>query len=84
LLIFSRFQANLEPHKNKPERAAIPHDAQVRRISWVVGSVGWHATKKAVPRTACMLAGPHFENAAFATKRGVFFSHKHQQVNIYV
>jgi len=25
------------------EELSIPHDAQVRRISWVVGSVGWYA-----------------------------------------
>jgi len=24
----------------------MPHDAQVRRISWVVGSVGWYASDK--------------------------------------
>jgi len=39
--------------------ALIPHDAQVRRISWVVGSVGRQATS-AVPRAALPVDRPPF------------------------
>jgi hypothetical protein len=65
LLIFFRFRANLGSYKDMSGRTAIPHDAQVRRISWVVGSVGWHAKQKRFLVPRCMLVDPRLKNAAF-------------------
>jgi hypothetical protein len=65
LLIFCRFRANLGSYKDTSKRTAIPHDAQVRRISWVVGSVDWHAKQKRFLVPHCMLVDPQLQNAAF-------------------
>jgi len=55
-----------------PKGTPIPHDAQVRRISWVVGSVDWQAYQSGSSCRDCRLVDPQLKAPFQASGAALF------------